>query len=475
MASGYWSETNKPIRPGFYNRFKAAAESRIQSGKSGIVAMPVKSNWGPVKQIVHITSEKDLTVNFGSDMNYTAYKLGKLSLLGRPKELLLYRLVDGTEKVASKTLKDTTAVTPVDVLKLDTKYPTTRAFNITVRSNIIDDTKKDIVLYEGTTQLYVFSALTGTIAQIVESINKNEENLWISASKIAEGNATLANISNQPLAGGNNGTTSITNQHYIEAMAAFEGVKFNGFCLDGLTDSALQTSVRSWVERNRLNGKKIRAYLGGTINETIVEANSKAKSFNYEGIVYVGAVGGVYDGVKYSPAETACYIAALGESTDLRESLCNMVTIFNDVTKNLTNEEIESSLQSGTLVLRYDNGSVSIEDDVNTLKSYGADQSETLGYLRAIRFIDTVDEDTSSTGNKQYVGKVPNGKNGQVALLSALKQYFETLQASGYIEDFIVEIDESLQANAKNDEFFWRWDAKYINVMKRIYGTGYIR
>lgn len=475
MASGFWSETDKPTRPGFYNRFKAAALSRIQSGSRGIVAMPVKANWGPVKTIVSITSEKDLITNFGYDMSYTAYKLGRLALLGQPKELLLYRLVDGTEAVASITLKDTTAG-PVNVLRLDTKYPTTRAFAITVRNSIVDEAKKDIILYEGTTQLYVFTALSGTVGEIAAAINNNQENLWISATKLADGNGTLANISNQPLTGGNNGTTTIANDKYIDAMAAFESVKFNGFTLDGVTDSALQTSVKSWIERNRNNGKKIKGYIGGTSSETITEANNKSKSFNYEGIYYNGAVGGVLDGIEYTPAETACYIAALGEGQDLKESLCNATTVFNNVTKNLTNEEIKSALQAGTMVLRYDDGAVVIEDDVNTLKSYGTDQNETWGYLRAIKFMDAVDEDTSFTGNRQYVGKVPNGTTGQLAVISALKQYFETLEAGGLIEnDFIVEIDTELQATAANDEFFWRWNAKYINVMKKIYGTGYIR
>lgn len=474
MASGYWSETDKPIRPGFYNRFKAAALKRIQPGKRGIIAMPVKANWGPVKTIVSITSEKDLISNFGNNMSYTAYKLGRLALLGQPKELLLYRLVDGNEEVASITLKDTTA-TPVDVLKIDTKYPTSREFNITVRTNIVDSSKKDIVLYEGTTQVYVFVALAGTIADVVASINSNQENLWIDATKIADGNGSLASISNQPLAGGNAGTSAVTNDKYIDAMAAFESVKFNGFCLDGVTDSALQTSVKSWVERNRKNGKKIRAYLGGSKEETVAEANNKSKSFNYEGIHYVGAAGGILDGVDYTPAESACYIAALGEGQDLKESLCNASTAFQNVTKNLTDEEIKSTLQAGTIILRYDDGAVVIEDDVNTLKSYGSDQNETWGYLRAIKFMDAVDEDTSLTGNRQYVGKVSNGRTGQLAVLSALKQYFETLESDGLIEDFIVEIDEELQATAKNDEFFWIWDAKYINVIKRIYGTGYIR
>ena len=173
-------------------------------------------------------------------------------------------------------------------------------------------------------------------------------------------------------------------------MSAFEGVKFNGFTIDGVTDSALQTSVKAWVERNRKNGKKIRAYIGGKENEKITEANNRSKSFNYEGILNIGAVGGILDGVEYTPAETACYVCALGEGQDLKECLCNQVTVFEGVTKNLTNEEIESAIQAGTMVIRYDDGAVVIEDDVNTLKRYGQDQDDTWGYLRAIKFMDAI-------------------------------------------------------------------------------------
>ncbi|EGO86262.1 phage tail sheath protein [Clostridium botulinum C] len=476
MASGYWSETDKPIRPGFYNRFKAAALARIEPGKRGIVAMPIKANWGPVKKVVSIKDEKDLIEKFGNDPKYTSYKLGRLALLGQPKKLLLYRLADKNEKVANITLKDTTVSSAVEVLKLETIYPTTRDFNITVRTNIVDDSKTDIVVYEAAKQVYVFNGLSGTIEEIVTSINSNEENKWLKATKLDEGNGKLASVANQTLTGGDDGTKSITNEHYLEAMSAFEGVKFNGFTLDGVTDSALQTSVKAWVERNRKNGKKIRAYIGGKENEKITEANNRSKSFNYEGILNIGTTGGILDGIEYTPAETAVYICALGEGQDLKECLCNQVTIFEGVTKNLTNEEIKSALQDGTMIIRYDDGAVVIEDDVNTLKRYGQEQDDTWGYLRAIKFMDAIDEDTSFTGNRQYVGKVTNNRNGQLAVLCSLKQYFETLQSAELIEpDFKVCIDEELQKNAKNDEFFWKWNAKYINVMKKIYGTGYIR
>lgn len=473
MASGIWSETDRPIRPGFYNRFKAAALARIQMGKRGIVAMPVKANWGPVEKIVSITSEKDLIDNYGNDMNYTAYRLGRLTLLGQPKELLIYRLVDGTQKSAVLTLK----AGATDVIKLETKYPTTRDFKISIEPNVVEETLVNITLYEGARPVYEFKKLSGNSKEIVEAINKDIENRWLVATDLTPENnepITLDSITSVEMKGGSDGTSGIATEDYINALTAFEGRKINGITLDGITDQAIHTSLRCWVERVRRSGKKVRAYIGGSAEETITEANNRSKSINYEGIINVG-VGGILDGVEYTPAETACYVMGFGEGQDMKECLCNEVTVFQDVTKHLTHEEIEETLLSGTLILRYDDGSVVIEDDVNTLKRYGQDQNEIWGYLRAIKFMDMVDEDTSFTGNRQYVGNVLNGRTGQLAVLSALKQYFETLETGELIEDFTVEIDEELQANAASDEFYWVWDAKYINVMKRIFGTGYIR
>lgn len=99
--------------------------------------MPVKANWGPVNKVISVKDEKDLINKFGKDN--TAYRLGRLALLGQPKELLLYRLTDGTEKIASVMLKDTE---DTDLLKIETQYPTTRDFNVTVRTNIVESDKK---------------------------------------------------------------------------------------------------------------------------------------------------------------------------------------------------------------------------------------------------------------------------------------------------------------------------------------------
>ncbi|PRR85963.1 phage tail sheath family protein [Clostridium luticellarii] len=472
MGTGTWSETQKPTIPGMYNRFMWAAENTLAQGTNGIVAMPVKADWGPVKEVVSVTTLTELKNKFGSNTDLTAYRLGRLALLGNPKELLLYRLADSNAKTASITLKDTTADTPVDVIELETIYPTTRDFNVSIKADIISETVTDITLYEGAEQLYVFK-VSGTIDDIVNAINSNEENVWLKASKVADGTG-LASIVNQPLTGGNNGTDSITNEEYMDAMSTFEGYKIDGFTLDGVSDAALQAAVQAWVDKNKTNGANILCFMGAAKDTDIDIVNTQSKAFNDEAITNIG-VSGIYEGVEYSPAEVACYITGLAVGKGIKDSIVNQATIFEDVSPKLTRTQVETALAAGTLVLVNEQQSVIVVDDVNTLKKFADGQSEALGYIRAVKFLYTVDADTSAK-RSDFIGQTNNDDIGQKVVISALKKYFETLQGAGVIkDDFTVEIDKELQANAKSDEFYWKWSATYVNVMKKIFGTGYVQ
>ncbi|WP_010295881.1 phage tail sheath subtilisin-like domain-containing protein [Clostridium senegalense] len=473
MATGNWNENNRPRIPGFYNRFKTKAEERIGTGIHGILAMPVKSDWGPTKKVVSIKSEKELKKEFGENMDLTAFRLGRLALLGNPKELLLYRMIDDSAKCLTLTLKNSEN-TPTDIITLESKYPTTRDFNITVRTNLIEQDKMDLILFEGSKQLFAITALDNNLDEVVERINSNVENIYINAKKIDNATGLLGEISNKKFTGGNDGISSITNECYLEAMKAFESYGIDGFTLDGVTDTSLQNCVKEWVIRNKNEGINIIAFLGGSKEETLEQANSKSKEFNHEDIVNIFCHG-YYEGRKYTQAEVAVYVAALGTGQGLGESLCNAVTVFDEVEPRLSKVEIETALNSGTLVLAKDDNDVIIVDDVNTLKNYPDDKSDVFGSIRAVKFLNAVDGDTSLK-RKDFVGKVNNDDTGRTVIICALKKYFETLAKIGIIEnDFIVEVDKELQENAVSDEFFWRWDATYVDVVKRIYGTGYVR
>lgn len=468
---GNWSETNKPTLPGLYNRFKTVAENRITAGTDGVLAMPVKANWGPIKTVVSINDEPGLISIFGTEN--TAYKLGRLALLGQPKELLLYRLTDGSEKAASLNLKDTNS-TAADVIKIETKYPTTRDFNITIQTNLADSSQKDLILFEGTKQLITIAGLTGSIDVIVAAINSYSENKYIVSSKIAEGNGTLASIVNQKFTGGSDGTAGITNEDYLSSLTVFEAYDIDGFTLDGVTDTSLQMSVKTWTDAQREIGNDFTSFVGGASDITLEAANALSKQFNTDNMVNIPDAL-YYEDVLYSPAEVAVYVAALSLGLDLKESICNKKTIFSKMKTRHNKTEIKTALAAGSLVFNEKDGSVIIVDDKNTFTEYTADKGEVFGYIRAVRFRNTVDKDTTVSGDA-YVGKTLNNTNGQLSVISALKQYFETFENNGIIDsDFTVEIDKVLQATAKNDEFFWKWNATYINVMKKIYGTGYIK
>lgn len=476
-SGGVWSETDLPVRPGFYMNFKAAALAAISGGPRGIVAIPVKANWGPVKTVTEVTTEAELIAAFNNDTggNYTAYDCGRLALLGIPQKLLLYRLVDGAAAKATKTLKDGAAA---DILTLTTKYETVRDFKVTTRDDPTDTVnKKQILLYEGTTLLYTFTftKAAGIADNAVAAVNNDAKNVWIVAAKVAAGNGTLADVVSSAFAGGNSGAAGVIAGDYTTALTAFEAHIFNNFALDGINTAGIQTSVNTWVQRLRNEGKKIVAYLGGSTGDDadIATANARSAGFNTEGVVNVG-VSGVLDGTTYGSAYVACYVAGRAGGQALKESLTYAKTVFDDVSPRLTHSQVVSAINAGTLVLVHDGEKVIIERGINTLTSLGVDQGTAWKKIKAIRIMDAIATDTAKTAADNYVGKVLNNTDGQKAVLNAIKAYFETLSPDLVAEGFVVETDAEKQATAEADQFFWRYDAQLIDSMEFIFGTGYI-
>lgn len=483
MAGGTWNPTDMPVLPGLYLNFVAAALAAIQPGARGVVVAPVKAHWGPVRQFVTITSEADIINTYTTDESNgaTAYTTLRLALLGGAKKIIAYRLADSNAAVASVTLADT-STTPVNVLRLDTKYPTTRAFNAVVQPNPVDGTKKDIKLYEGTTLLRTFTFVSGTIQAAVDAINNDSGNRWIVAAKLADGSGVLADTSGTAFTGGNSGIAGITNTDYVNALSAFETQQFNVLTLDGVTDPSLQTSVVSWVSRVRSEGKGVIAALGGSVDDdTAADAVSKALArsagFNHEGVVNVG-VGGVLNGVSYSGAQTAAYVAGLIAGQSLTESTTYAPTPFDDVTRRWTRSEMEQAVQGGVFLPFNDGRMVKVLKGVNSLVTLRQGQNNSWKKIRTIRVMDAINSDLQTTAEDNYIGKVNNTEEGRLALIGAMKQYMQTLAASGVIEasgwDVFLDPDyygSGATLTPQPDQVFVKWQARLTDVVEQIFGT----
>ena len=467
MPKGTWSEKNKPTLAGIYNRFLTKAKETITGGTHGVLGMPVKANWGEIGKVIEVNSFADLAEIFGKDATYSAYKLGRLAFLGKPEKLLLYRVADESAAYGTVSLQNAESS---DAITLKTKYKSSRNFNITIAANIVDDAAIDIILYEGTIELNRVEQVENNLDKIVEAINLNFEE--IVATKASNATGKLATITNVRFAGGNDGCSAITVEHYTKAMRELGKYNIDGFTLDGVADRSIQTALKEWAQELKENGSDVLVFVGG--DSTIAEANTASLNFDDSNITNVGT-GCTYQGINYTAAEVAVYVAALTLGLTIKESLCYRKTIFDDVTTKLERKEMKQALAKGTLVLIKEDDDVIILDDKNTYTSYTETKNEVFGEIRGQRFVNIVNQDTL-VKNKDFIGNITDSEDDKITLICALKKYFETLEKEKVLTDFIVEIDDSIPESLREDDsIFWRWDAKYVKVKKRIFGTGYIR
>lgn len=475
MAGGTWSQTDMPVLPGFYMNFRAAAVASVQPGARGVVILPVRAHWGPVHKFVEITKENDIREIFGDDETEgaTAYTTLRLALLGVPKRILAYRLADSTASTASLTLKD---AENKDVLKLEARYPGVRGnnFKVTIQPNLVEQEKKDLKLYDGTTLLRTITFEAGSAA---EAINADQGNQWIVATKLADG--TLADVSSLPLSGGKSGISGVANADYIAALDAFETQEFHVLSLDGVSDPALRTSITAWVARVRSEGKLVTAVLGGPAADDIAadavsKAIARSTQTNHEGIVNVGT-GVVLNGVSYSSAQAAAYAAGLIAGTGLSESTTYASTPFEDVTRRWTRSEQEQAVKNGVFLFIHDGRQVKVLSGINSLITLRQGQNNAWKKIRTIAVMDSINTNLLRTAEENYIGKLNNTEEGRLTLIGGFKEFLGTYANSGVIEATGYDVMIDSDFTPEPDQVFTRWEAKLTDVMEKIFGDFIVR
>lgn len=486
MAGGVWSATQMPVLPGLYMNFKAAALAAIQPGARGVVAVPVKANWGPIEQFVEVTNPGFINELFSNDSSNeaTAYDTIYFALLGGASKVLAYRLASSAAAAASTILQDT-AGTPANIMTLQAKYQGTRGntFKATVKVNPIDSSKTDIDLYEGAALLRTFTFTAGTVQAAVDAVNSDSANIWVVATKLAEGTGSLKTVSNQSFSGGDSGIDGVVAQDYSDWLTALETQNINLLALDGVYDNAIQTSVAAWIRRVRDEGKCVIGVMGGSVAgdkaaDAIAQATARSAAFNHEGIVNVGT-GASLSGVEYSSAQVACYVAGLIGGQKLSESITYAATPFNDVTRRWTKSEQEQAVNGGVFLLFTDNKMlVKGARAVNSLITLRQGQNRSWKKIRAIRVMDAINMDLQGTAEANYIGKVNNTDEGRHSLIGAFKQYMNLLAMDGVIETtgWDVYLDPAYYGSTATltpepDQVFTKWEARLTDVMEQIFGT----
>lgn len=247
---------------------------------------------------------------------------------------------------------------------------------------------------------------------------------------------------------------------YADIRDQFEAQEFNVFVYPTVIDDAEQTATKSWVARNREEGKHFLYVAGGTAAEDADISLGNARSTLLKDKYIVNLVSGVIlaDGTEVQSADYASYIAGLIAGTPINKSITYAELPVVDVTKRLKNSEVESALTSGSLVIVKDGDKVRIEQGLTTD-----------GKIRKVRARQAIATDIPATARDNYIGKVDNNPAGQAALISAIKLYLEQMENNNVLTAPTVELDPLRPSVGEN--VFLSIAYTEVDSMERIFLT----
>lgn len=250
---------------------------------------------------------------------------------------------------------------------------------------------------------------------------------------------------------------------YEEMRNTFEAYPFNVFVFDGNPVTTEITNTVAWVTRNRQERKHFYFVLGGTVQDDTNVGTGNTRTTASQDDYIVNLVNGVViNGVTYSSGQYASYIAGLVASTPINQSITFLQLPVDDVTKRYRNSEIVTSITAGSLVLSNDGDGVKIESGITTGKSK----------IRSISSRQQVATDIERTARNNYIGKLDNNEDGQMALINAINAYLETLENSSVLsipEDGGASLDA--QNPSTGDSVFLKVAYDEVDSMERVFLT----
>lgn len=419
MAGGTWTTQNK-IRPGVYIRFRSAQNQNLTVGERGVVTICEPLSWGPVAQVMEISSGVDTT-------NFTGYPITDphnrflneifkgSNRTSAPHTVLLYRPAAASAEEASAT------VTPLTVTA---KYPGARGNDISV---IITE------LTEPADTFTVQTVVSGDIVdtQTAKVVSDLVENDWVSFS----GTGALTASAGTPLTGGADGTVPAT--AYSSYLEAIEPYAFDIMIYDG-ADSTVQAAMTAFVERI--------AEDAGQYSQLVASGLTSPDS-RY--VINVESGVTLEDGTALTAAQTTWWVGGVQAGALYNQSLTYaQYPGAVSVSPLLTNSQYEQALRDGELVLLADNGVVKIEQDINSLTTFTQDIGQVFCKNRVMRLCNTIANDLYRQFSDNYIGVVNNNEDGRSRFQSVIVGYLLDIQANGGIRDFVSEDVQVLPGEA---------------------------
>lgn len=230
----------------------------------------------------------------------------------------------------------------------------------------------------------------------------------------------------------------------------FEGVQFDWFCAPEFEKKA--TAIAEWIKK--LNEER-------NLEVKAVVSNSKADSeyvVNFTTKKIVMKELGNKNFVEVTPSLFTSRVASALCGTPLTRAITNLELLDVASVERISNEEYDSRIDAGELLLYNDWDKVRFARGVNsltTLTKGDIPKKEERKKILIISKMHLWKREVKALANEKYLGNKQNGINEKMGLVTAIKEYCTSLASKGIIlESFNVDLDmvaqESYLTNEKN-------------------------
>ncbi len=159
----------------------------------------------------------------------------------------------------------------------------------------------------------------------------------------------------------------------------------------------------------------------------------------------------VTDGIKvgsstFSAAQFCSRIAGLLAATPITRSVTySELPEVEDVTR-LTASAMDAAVTAGKLLAFHDGQRVRLGLGVNSLTAPDAGQTDDMKKILIMECRDMIEDDLRRLCAEQYIGKLKNTYDGRLTVLTAVKEYFTTLEAQTVVQSgWSAALDASAQ------------------------------
>lgn len=439
MAGGTWNLQNK-IRPGVYIRFQSAGGQRLNAGERGVVALCEPMSWGPVAQVQRVEAGANTVPCCGYDITQPQARFLNEIFKGTnrtpaPKTVLLYRPSASGSAQAAAAIGDMTVTA---------RYPGLRGNDIAV------------TVTESADQTGVFTVATIVDGEIKDSqaaseISELRANDWV----VFSGEGTLTATTGTKLSEGADGTVQAA--AYSAFLEVIEPYTFDILVYDG-NESAVKEAMVRFVRRiAEENGRY----------SQLVAAELAHPDSRYAINVTSGVV--LADGTELTPQQTTWWVGGAQAGAKYNESLTYAkYPGAVAATPVLTNSQIEDGLRKGNLMVTAEEGSVRIEQDINTLVTYTADIGNAFRKNRVMRLCNTVANDIYRQFSEHFIGIVNNNEAGRSLFKNAIVGYLLDVQSSQGIQNFSAD-DVEILPGEELDSVMVHLQMQPVDSAEKIY------